>query len=315
MKCYKFTITNTATTWVTFGYHNCDSNTIVTQDELFPGQSKYLWAYEDTIVSAFQTGYNLNNDTLNPIPISTGVTTTTTTIAVTLTPTPSMTPTETVTPTVTITPTPTPSITPTNTITPTPTPTPTESPLPPYRYYNVNGYGCGNPCNFVGTFTAFVPYNTPLTIGYFYNNPENRGYSFEILEEVFTPVGGYDLTGEPGYSDCVTSCYGPTPTPTPTPTNTETPTPTPTLTPNCVRQIVVPTLWNGATSINSNQLKLNQNSETLQIRVNDIITDNIGSTSFVGTVASDGTYTYVGTGPGGGVGFACQFPVTFSGSC
>jgi hypothetical protein len=226
MKCYKFTITNTATTWVTFSYHNCDSNTIVTQDELFPGQSKYLWAYEDTIVSAFQTGYNLNNDTLNPIPIFTGVTTTTTTIAVTLTPTPSMTPTETVTPTVTITPTPTPSITPTNTITPTPTPTPT---------------------------------------------------------------------------------------PSITPTNTITPTPT--LTPNCVRQIVVPTLWNGATSINSNQLKLNRTSETLQIRVNDIITDNIGRTSFVGYVSSDGTYTYVGTGPGGGLAFYCQFPLTFSGSC
>ena len=107
------------------------------------------------------------------------------------------------------------------------------------------------------------------------------------------------------------------PTPTPTPTITETPTPTvtPTKTPNCVRQITVPTLWDGGTSINSNQLKLTQTSETLQIQVNDIITDNIGATSFVGIVSSDGTYTYVFTGPGGGVSFDCQFPLTFSGNC
>jgi hypothetical protein len=211
-----------------------------------------------------------------------------------------------------ITPTPTETETPT----PTPTPTPTATSIPPYRYYNVNGYSCGNPCNFAGTFTAFVPYNTPLTIGYFYNNPENRGYSFEILDELATS-GTYDLTGEPGYSDCVTSCYGPTPTPTQTPTQTPTPTPTPTLTltPNCVRQIVVPTLWDGATSINSNTLKLTQTSETLQIQVNDVITDNIGRTSIVGVVSSDGTYTYVFTGAGGGFAFDCQFPLTFSGTC
>jgi hypothetical protein len=104
-----------------------------------------------------------------------------------------------------------------------------------------------------------------------------------------------------------------TPTPTETPTNT--PTPTPTLTPNCVRQIVVPTLWNGATNANTNTLQLTQTSETLQIQVNDIITDNIGATSFVGIVSSDGTYTYVFTGSGGGVAFNCQFPLTFSGSC
>ena len=65
-KCYKYSITNTATTWVTFGYHNCDSNTIVTQNELFPGQTKYVWAYEDTINSAFNKGYDENNETLNP---------------------------------------------------------------------------------------------------------------------------------------------------------------------------------------------------------------------------------------------------------
>jgi hypothetical protein len=65
-KCYKFSITNTATTWVTIGYHNCDSNLVVSQDELYPGQTKYVWAYENTVTSAFQNGYNINNDTLNP---------------------------------------------------------------------------------------------------------------------------------------------------------------------------------------------------------------------------------------------------------
>ena len=93
------------------------------------------------------------------------------------------------------------------------------------------------------------------------------------------------------------------------------PTPTLTLTPNCQRNIVVPTLWNGATSINSNTLQLTQTSETLQIQVNDTITDNNGSTSFVGIVSSDGTYTYVFTGAGGGVSFDCEFPLTFTGPC
>jgi len=65
-KCYKFSITNTATTWVTIGYHSCDSNLVVSQEELFPGQTKYVWAYENTVTSAFQNGYNINNDTLNP---------------------------------------------------------------------------------------------------------------------------------------------------------------------------------------------------------------------------------------------------------
>ena len=49
--------------------------------------------------------------------------------------------------------------------------------------------------------------------------------------------------------------------------------------------------------------------------MNDIITDNIGATSFVGIVDSDGTYTYVNTGAGGGISFDCQFPLTFSGAC
>jgi hypothetical protein len=86
-----------------------------------------------------------------------------------------------------------------------PTTTTTTTTTPAYRYYNVNGYGCGS-CNVVGQFTAFVPYGTPLTIGYFYNNPENTGYSFEILEEIAPVIGAYDLTGQTGYTTCVGSC-------------------------------------------------------------------------------------------------------------
>jgi hypothetical protein len=132
-----------------------------------------------------------------------------------------------------------------------------------------------------------------------------------------TPTPTQTLTSSPTNTPTETSTPTPTPTNTPTETSTptQTPTPTLTLTPNCVRQIVIPTLWDGATSINSNTLKLTQTSETLQIQVNDVITDNIGRTSFVGIVNSDGTYTYVFTGPGGGVGFDCQFPLTFSGTC
>jgi len=65
-KCYKFSITNITTTWVTFGYHNCDSNKIVTQNELFPGQTKFVWAYDNTVNSAFGSGCYINNETLNP---------------------------------------------------------------------------------------------------------------------------------------------------------------------------------------------------------------------------------------------------------
>jgi len=93
--------------------------------------------------------------------------------------------------------------------------TTTTTTLPPYRYYNVEGFSC-NPCNSIGPFTAFVPYNTPLTIGYYYNNPENRGYSFRIIEEIAPIGGGYNLTGEPGYVICNDACNIPTTTTTTT---------------------------------------------------------------------------------------------------
>tara|TARA_B110000503_G_scaffold100335_1_gene150123 strand:- start:485 stop:910 length:426 start_codon:yes stop_codon:yes gene_type:complete len=84
--------------------------------------------------------------------------------------------------------------------------TSTTTTIPPSvtYYYNVTGYSCGNPCNNIGPFTAQS--TTALTIGLFYNNPENRGYSFEILEERAPILGGYDLTGEPGYATCTDAC-------------------------------------------------------------------------------------------------------------
>jgi len=81
------------------------------------------------------------------------------------------------------------------------------------------------------------------------------------------------------------------------------------------RQIIVPTLWDGNTVINTNLLQLTQTPNTLKIQLGDTITDNNSNTSVVGTLYSDGTYTYVGTGPGGGVAFNCKFPLTFSGPC
>jgi hypothetical protein len=151
---------------------------------------------------------------------------------------------------------------------------------------------------------------------------KNGGLIYTSSNAVTQPLHIYFplLTFNEGVTNvCVIGDPLPSPTPTQTNTQTQTPTttitPTPTKTPNCVRQIVVPTLWNGATSINSNTLQLTQTSETLQIQVNDVITDNIGATSFVGIVSSDGTYTYVFTGPGGGVAFDCDFPLTFSGTC
>ena len=92
----------------------------------------------------------------------------------------------------------------TTTSTSTSTTTTTTTLAPVTYYYNVTGYGCG-PCNVVGTFTA-QSVGTPLTIGLFYNNPENTGYSFEILEEISEVVGAYDLTGVTGYATCVEAC-------------------------------------------------------------------------------------------------------------
>jgi hypothetical protein len=239
--------------------------------------------------------------------------------------TPTNTPTPTPTPTYTPTSTEIPTSTPTNTPTVTPTPTPIISSCLDIATNSSGGLGGWNPTAFdispnpevgttypVGSFITFqngeirtiiqIDDYSPIYVDIFYDSPISSGTLFPI-------------------TICYPSIPTPTPTssetPTPTPTNTETPTstPTPTQTPNCVRQIIVPTLWDGGTSINSNQLKLTQTSETLQIQVNDIITDNIGSTSSVGIVSSDGTYTYVFTGPGGSVAFDCQFPLTFSGNC
>jgi hypothetical protein len=100
--------------------------------------------------------------------------------------------------------------------TPTPTVTPTPTPTGPY-YYSVNTYGCGGGnCTYINN-TLFVTSNTPLTMGYFYNNPENRGYTFEIISDTTYQSGAYSLTGEPGYIICSDACNTPTPTPTPTP--------------------------------------------------------------------------------------------------
>ena len=109
------------------------------------------------------------------------------------------------------------------------TPTPTPSVTPTMYYYSVSGYSCGVSCSLAGSYTVMSP--TPLTIGYFYNNPENRGYTFEILSLIPQVGGAYDLTGEPGFAVCVDACNQPSPSPTPTVTNTQTPTSTTTPTP------------------------------------------------------------------------------------
>ena len=136
------------------------------------------------------------------------------------------------------------SITPTPTASPvSTTPTPTPSVTPTMYYYSVSGYSCGVSCSLVGSYTVMSP--TPLTIGYFYNNPENRGYTFEILSLIPQVGGAYDLTGEPGFAVCIDACNQPSPSPTPTVTNTQTPTVTTTPTPsvtNTQTPSVTPTL-------------------------------------------------------------------------
>jgi hypothetical protein len=136
----------------------------------------------------------------------------------------------------------------TTTVAPTTTTTTT---LPPVTYYyNVTGYSCGTPCNNIGALTA-SSIGIPLTIGLFYNNPENRGYSFEILEEI-SPVGGtYDLTAEPGYATCTDACVPPTTTTTTTaePTTTTTTTVEPTTTTTTTTAVPIPFLMTVNTNI------------------------------------------------------------------
>jgi len=218
--------------------------------------------------------------------------------------------------------------------TPTPTPslTPTITPTPTTICYQLitdelgNLLSTENDLNISSELNICItptPTKTPTPTPTFTPSPTTICYQL-ITDELGNTIiteNDFDIISElnpcitPTPTKSQTPTLTPTTTLTPTQTATLTPTPTPTLTPNCVRQIVVPTLFNGVTSINTNQLQLTQTSETLQIRVNDIITDNVGSTSFVGIVSSDGTYTYVFTGPGGEVAFDCQFPLTFSGSC
>lgn len=95
---------------------------------------------------------------------------------------------------------PTMTLTPTNTETPTPTPTQT------FYYYEASGYECGIPCNNLEVYN--VKSSVPLTIGYFYNDPLNGTLSYEITQSIGESAVNSDLTGQPGYTDCVQSCYG-----------------------------------------------------------------------------------------------------------
>jgi len=75
-------------------------------------------------------------------------------------------------------------------------------------------------------------------------------------------------------------------------------------------QVVVATLYNGATSANTNMFQLTKTTDTEQITVGDIISDsNGGPTSTVVSVSSDSNYTYVGTGS---FAYSCVFPLTFT---
>ena len=164
--------------------------------------------------------------------------------------------------------TPTPTPTETLSVTPTPTSTPT------MYYYSVSGYSCGVSCTLVGSYTVMSP--TPLTIGYFYNNPENRGYTFEILSLIPAVGGAYDLTGEPGYADCVTACVGVTPTPT----VTQTPTLTPTLTPTTTETpTLTPTPSVTAQPVTGYSFNLIQLPYNYPASGNTIMTGPTGSTS------------------------------------
>ena len=78
-----------------------------------------------------------------------------------------------------------------------------------YKYYRAKGYECSiidKVCTYIGNFN--IQSLNPLTIGYFYNNPENRDYTFEILELLpENPGSSYELTNEPGFADCIAPCF------------------------------------------------------------------------------------------------------------
>lgn len=75
-------------------------------------------------------------------------------------------------------------------------------------------------------------------------------------------------------------------------------------------QIVVATLYDGNTSVNTNSIQLTKTEDTLQITAGDIISDSDGgATSIVDSVSSDENYVYVSTG---GFAYNCVFPLTFT---
>ena len=175
--------------------------------------------------------------------------------------------------------------TPTPTTTKTPTPTPTQTTAPDFYYYTTNAYQCEiSGCTYVDN-TYVVKSSTQLVPGYFYNNPDNRGYSFEILSERSYFFPSQDLSGELGYIECVASCHPPTATPTQTVTGTPTPTPsvtssrTPTPTPTQTES--------GTPTPTPTQTETSTPTPTPSLSVEQSITDAI--------ITSEGTYVRVGS--------------------
>ena len=75
----------------------------------------------------------------------------------------------------------------------------------PFYYYEATGYECGQ-CQDVDIY--IVKSLTPLTIGYFYNDPLTSSFSYKINQLISESAVDSDLTGQPGYTDCIQSCYG-----------------------------------------------------------------------------------------------------------
>jgi hypothetical protein len=179
---------------------------------------------------------------VSPTPTETPTETPTQTPTETPTQTPTQTPTPTITQTPTQTPSDTPTQTPTNTETPTPTATPTVTQTPPVCVCNsiklsYSAVDCGTACSGYhdGYFYCGDLQTLPLSAGTIIFTANTctgiapAGFYSDVSGEGGTSC--YQITGNTGTIDVVTTCPSPTPTPTITQTPSDTPTQTPSDTP------------------------------------------------------------------------------------
>lgn len=183
VNCINYILYNQGEVIVYFNYRKCDNSELIYQVDLYPQQTKRIWAVEGSL----QYSQTYNNDlvvTIEGEPI-------TPTPTLTMTPTPSATQGLTPTPTTTSTMTPTPSTT--QGITPTPTPTTTSTMTP-------------TPSTTQGVTPTPTPTSTSTTniFAYLFPEPQDSDSQLALGQYMFdngaTSFYGFGNSGVPGTS-------------------------------------------------------------------------------------------------------------------